>query len=174
MKTKNLLRNYLQLLLTGSIIILFFYPFLHETGHIASNAAFGGKLVDASLLPLPSVLFEQNNMTSAQTATVGLSGTILPLSAALAFRWRRPLLRYMRLTLLLTCAYNVTLNIVYTVAFAAGSPVENTDITTVLYVEPNYFGSLLFVNIAFLTVIVIAIKKMKAITFLSKLLTSIL
>lgn len=174
METKNLFKNYFRLLLTSSFIILLFYPFLHEIGHIASNAALGGKLVDVSLLPLPSVLFAQNDMTSAQTAIVGLSSTFLPLSAALAFRRRRPLLRYMRLTLLLTCAYNVILNIVYTVAFATGSPVENTDMTTVLYVAPNYFGALLFANIVFLTVIVIEIKKMKAISFLSKTISSVL
>lgn len=66
------------LFVVGVIVAVFVYPILHELGHALSAIAFGVKIKDVSLFPLPSVLCEFNGQSSIVIAFIGFCGILVP------------------------------------------------------------------------------------------------
>jgi hypothetical protein len=115
--------------LIGLFIAVFFYPLIHESGHILATLITGGKLVSISWLPEPNVLCEIDSTNTAALAITSLAGMVFPMVFLLPFYKSKG---YLRLGALVFNAITVlSMLIGLSVAFLRffGITVPNDDVT---------------------------------------------
>jgi len=69
--------------LTAVCTATFFYPFLHELGHLLAALLTGSKIVEFSVFPTSYVMMDVSNASPWNTVIVGLCGMIFPMLCAL-------------------------------------------------------------------------------------------
>lgn len=66
------------ILLTGLFVSIFFYPFLHESGHAVASVLCHAELYEFHLFPLPYVVCNIYSLGNIQQSFIGIFGMILP------------------------------------------------------------------------------------------------
>lgn len=140
------------LFVVGVIVAVFVYPILHELGHALSAIAFGVKIKDVSLFPLPSVLCEFNGQSSIVIAFIGFCGILVP--SVITFLYVPNNFWFWYVWLMMKCITMLSFIIacVAIVMFVADKPIIDEDMTWMLIYVPEYaiqyFILLIFLEIA--------------------------
>lgn len=79
----------LGILLTGLFVAIFFYPFLHESGHAVASVLCGAELHEFHLFPLPYVVCNVYSLGNIQQSFIGIFGMLLPLIFSLFIRTKK-------------------------------------------------------------------------------------
>lgn len=66
------------ILLMGIVVVLFFYPFLHELGHAIAVLITGATLHEFQILPIPYVVCDNGEISGFGNAAIGIAGMLLP------------------------------------------------------------------------------------------------
>ena len=66
------------ILLTGLLVAVLIYPFLHEAGHALFTVFSGAELREFHLLPVPYVVCNMNAVGQVRQSIIGIAGMIFP------------------------------------------------------------------------------------------------
>lgn len=72
--------------LTGLVVAIIIYPFIHESGHVLATLISGGKVKEFMVFPLPNILSDVSGISNASFVFIGLSGVMLPFLLSVVFR----------------------------------------------------------------------------------------
>ena len=135
----------LLMLFTGLTVAVVVYPFFHETGHGIAALLVGGRVAGYRLLPSPCVLCGVENVSPAGVALIGAGGPLLPavVAAALPRPKKGFCLWYAGFVLRCICILSAAIAAAAVFLFAAGRPVADEDVTTVLNAAPELAGAVL-------------------------------
>lgn len=120
------------LLAVGLLTAVFLYPFLHELGHTLTTTAFGYKIPDFQLFPLPSVICEMDMTNKVAIIFVGFGGMLLPYLISLVAPGKCFWLWYSWLVISGICVLSFVISIAGIVSYNLGKPINNEDITRIL------------------------------------------
>jgi len=84
----------LKVTLIGLLVAVFFYPLIHESGHIIATLLTGGKFISMAWLPAPNVLCEVDSTNNAALAITSLAGMMFPMLLILPFYKSKGSLRF--------------------------------------------------------------------------------
>lgn len=152
-----------SLFVIGLLCAIFVYPFLHEAGHCLAIMAFGGKIEDLTLFPLPSVACTLSMENLAGYVIIGIGGVLFPILMCLILRFKNFWLWYGLTVLRIICIWSLVLSIVASVLLKIGNPMKNDDITMVLQKNPSCWWMCILAAIILAGLIFTAIFKTKPI-----------
>ena len=145
-------------LLVGLSAAVIVYPFLHESGHSLAALIVGGRVVEYHLLPMPYILCDVRNISVMGQCFIGIGGILLPMAVTTVFHPKKQFWAwYGNLMLRGICVLSVAITAVASFLYAAGNPVVNEDITTVLNIVPNSVATVIIaslLNLAFLIILI--------------------
>lgn len=153
----------LSLFVIGLLCAIFVYPFLHETGHCMAIMAFGGKIEDLTLFPLPSVACTISTENLASYVVIGIGGVLFPILMCLILRFKNFWLWYGLTVLRIICIWSLVLSIVAGILLKIGNPMKNDDITMVLQKIPSYWWLCIITAIVLAVLIIVTIFKTRPI-----------
>lgn len=153
---KNI-RKYGMILVTGLVVAVLFYPFLHEIGHALVAVIVGTDIVEVSFLPIPSILCNLKEVESYQVAIIGLGGSIVPFFLTICLKPNRFIIWYMCFTVRWISLLSFIISLVAVFLFEDGNPILNEDVTQVLRFTPHMapLYRILFTILAIFDVILI-------------------
>ena len=147
--------------LTAAIVV---YPFLHESGHSVAALIVGGKIIEYHLLPIPYVLYDVGKVTLAGQAFIGIGGTILPIVMTTVFHPNKWFWAwYGNLMMRGICVLSAAITAAASFLYAAGNPVANEDITSVLNITLDLIKEVIIASLLILVFLIIIIARDKPI-----------
>lgn len=145
------------ILFFGLLTAVIIYPFLHESGHSIAAVLLGAEVLEFNLFPLPNILCNMANMGIVEKIIIGLSGLFLPIffSAVMLKMfgnsfWNRYISFVLNGISLLASIISATA----VIFFYLGNPIENEDVTQILYISPNS-GTIILILTIFSTIYLI-------------------
>lgn len=159
----------LSLFVIGLICAIFVYPFLHEAGHCIAIIAFGNRIEDLTLFPLPSVACTMSIDNVVSYIVIGVGGIIFPILISLLLRFKNFWLWYALTVLRLICIWSLILSIVASVMVKIGMPLINDDMTMVLQKVPSCWWLCGLIATILAALIITAIFKTKPIEKINEL-----
>lgn len=151
------------LLVVGLLTAIFLYPFLHELGHIIAAVAFGFKISNFQLLPLPSVMCEMDMTNKFAIVIVGFGGMFLPYLISLTSPKNHFWLWYLWLVISGICLLSFIISIAGVVSYNFGMPMNNEDITQIIVHSSRNYILYLVILIALSVLRIIQIIRTKPI-----------
>lgn len=157
------LRKVMVMLLVGLTVAIVVYPFIHETGHSIAALIVGGEVVEYHLFPLPNVLCNVGSVSATGKVIIGISGMMFPIAitTVIIHPRKRFWSWYANFILRGICTLSIAISTVATFLYAAGNPVANEDITTVLSIAPNLIEAVVIASLLILGVLIIIMAKDK-------------
>lgn len=146
------------LLSISLFVTIVLYPLLHETGHIIPLLILGGHIKEITLFPA-SVLCNVSNLSDNQQIWIAFSGFFLPILISLIPLNSIIILRFANTMLKVLNIYYVLLNIFYLFCFIQSRPLNNTDITIILYSDPKNIPVILLSHILLLVTLIHSLSK---------------
>lgn len=148
------------MLLIGLSAAIVVYPFLHESGHSIAALIVGGEIVEYHLLPIPYVLCNVGKVAAVGQVFIGIGGMLLPIAITTVIHPKKRFIAwYGNLMLRGICILSVSITVVSSFLYAAGKPVANEDITTVLGIAPYLIRATIIASLLTLVFLIIMITR---------------
>lgn len=138
------------ILFFGLLTAVIIYPFLHESGHLIAAVLLGAEVLEFNLFPLPNILCNMANMSIVEKIIIGLNGLFLPIffSAVMLKMFGNSFWnRYISFVLNGISLLASIISAIAVIFFYLGNPVENEDVTQILYMSPNSGITILILTI---------------------------
>lgn len=157
---KNDVKKIGLMLIVGLCVAIVIYPAIHELGHSVVAIVVGAEVIEFNLFPLPSVLCNVGNVSSAGMVLISIGGSIFPLLLAIIspkrfWSW------YSCFTIRWISLWSFIISEVAIISFCFGIPFEQDDITYVLQGNRQsvWMYMLFYLLLIFVTSILIASSK---------------
>ena len=127
----------IRMVVLGLFIAIIIYPLLHEFGHLLIAIIVGANLVEFNLFPLPNVLFDVSEISIMSNVMIGSGGIFLPFIFSITINSKKFWLWYIGFTIDIITCISFIISVVGCVLFSVSKPIENEDITQILYLCPD-------------------------------------
>lgn len=124
--------RYIYIFLSGLIISIFVYPFLHELGHSILTLILGGKISGFSAFPIPYIECELNKVNDLKIIIAGIGGIAFPILFTIMIYSKHFSIWLLGLYLNIVCFLSTIISIYACIRFILSNPIINEDITTIL------------------------------------------
>lgn len=126
------------ILLTGLFVAIFFYPFLHETGHSLATVLCGAEVEEITLFPLPSVLCKMGELKTSAMVMIGFAGIALPYLLTAFPAPKNFWIWYIWILIKGITLLSFAISVIAIDMYFAGNPMTNEDMTQILKYTPEY------------------------------------
>ena len=145
----------------GLFTAVILYPFLHESGHSLFAIAFGGKITEFNLFPLPNIVCNIAGLESRTVAFIGLGGLLFPLIFTTLVNVKNFWAWLIGIYISFITFLSYLISLYGCIAYAYGTPVVNEDVTQIIDLYPNAFSGLIILLIALMGVVAFQVVKSK-------------
>jgi len=153
----------LKVTFIGLFVAVFFYPLVHESGHILATLLTGGKCINLSWLPVPNVLCEVDSTNTTALAVISLAGMVFPMLFVLPFYKSKGSLRFGALIFSAVTVLSMVIGLSVAVLNITGTTIPNDDVAMFIdftgWVLPTLFILIVLTTITILQFILLKPKQ---------------
>lgn len=151
----------LGILFTGIFVASFFYPLIHEGGHVITAKFVGAEVIGINIAGQPYVLCEFADYNCVDMVVVGLGGMLFPLLITMLCHSEIFWIWYGAFLMQCICALSFAISFISIILHNFGFVVENEDIIKVLSVWGDGKHILAMLMLFLLCVVLLMIVRQK-------------